>query len=158
MNLTIRRANNNDLKKIIKLIEEFYKTQDDKLNLNKFDNDLIDIEKTYFDTKGCFWVAESPLKKIVATLAIKYHANNTIELKRLYVDKKHQRQGIASKMVDKAINRTKKIKCHKIFLWTDKRYKTAQLFYKNLGFVQTKETTFYDADEAWNALLFEKEV
>lgn len=158
MNITIRRAKNKDLKKIIKLIEKFYTTHNDKLNLNKFDNDLVDIEKKYFDKKGYFWVAESTLNNIIATLAIKYHTNNTIELKRLYVDKKYQRQRIASKMVEKAINRTKTMNCHNIFLWTDKRYETAHPFYVNLGFSQTQETTFYDANESWNALLFEKEI
>lgn len=152
----ILSANNSDSQGIINLIAEFYASYNDKINLQKFDKDLTDIEKNYFQDNGHFWVVKNENGKIIASLGLKNHKNNTAELKRVVVATEYRRQGIASKLLSIAIEFAKKINCKEIFLWTDIRYKISHLFYEKSGFVYKKTKVFDNADQPWTALLYKK--
>lgn len=152
----IQIANNSDSKGIINLIEEFYSLNNDKVNLQKFDIDLTDLEKNYFQDNGHFWIVKNEESRVIASLGLKNYKNNTAELKRIAVSPEYQRQGIATELLATAIEYAKKINCKKVFLWTDIRYKISHIFYEKSGFVYKETIVFNNADLPWNALLYEK--
>jgi len=156
MKIIIRTANNQDIEGIINLIQEFYSAYNDKVNLQKYDSDLIDIEKNYFRVNGHFWIVENHKGRIIASMGLKNYTNNTAELKRVAVSYKYRRQGIATKLLATATEYAKKINCKKLFLWTDIRYKISHIFYEKAGFVYKETKVFNNADLPWTALLYEK--
>ncbi len=152
--IQIRKANNNDLLEIIKIIENHYAKYGDHVNLDFYDADLKDIEKNYFAQGGYFWVAEQE-SAIIGTCVVVPDGKKNIELKRLYVVDYQQDNGIGSKLFDTAVAFARENNFKKLFLWTDDRYSKAKKFYeyKNLRFV--KKILKKDADLPYQACLYE---
>jgi N-acetylglutamate synthase-like GNAT family acetyltransferase len=153
--ITVRKANNKDLPQIRQIIDNHYIKFGDRVNLNCYDSDLKDIEKSYFGKGGYFWVVHfADNNKIIATCAVLPISANKIELKRLYVLEKYQDKGIGSQLFDKAIIFAKEKKYTEIFLWTDDRYQKAINFYLYKKMRIIRKELKNDADKPYFAILF----
>lgn len=153
MTTKIRQAKNPDLQYIIEIIKEHYADFGDTFNLEKFDKDLQDIEQSYFQKNGYFWLAQAE-SNIVGTIALKPVQEGVAELKRFYVRKKFRRQGIGKQLLNACLDYARGKGLKKIILWTDIRYKQAQSFYLKNGFEPVDKKTFFDADVPWTAIKF----
>ena len=68
---TTRLANDHDQEAIIELIDQVYQEYGDRICLSGADQDLLDLEATYFDQQGAFWVMVEGLGRVVGTHAAK---------------------------------------------------------------------------------------
>ncbi len=155
--MIIRNATNNDIKYILKIIDENYKKYGDKINLKKYDNDLNNINESYFNKNGKFWVIELN-KNIIGCNAVIPIDSNTLEMKRIYIKKNFRRKKFGQKILNKAQNFAFNNNYKKIILWSDSRYKNAHNFFCKNGFIYKKNRIMNDADNKYRALLFEKKL
>lgn len=155
MNFEIRAATNDDLNGIIQIIDNHYKKYNDFVNLNFYDKDLNDLDKNYFHKNGFFWVAchES---KIIAFIAFIPKDDNICEVKRVYTDPLFHGTEISYALMKNLICFIKTKNYKKIILWSDTRYTKSHLFFIKNGFKKIKTQEFFDADNAYRAILFEK--
>ena len=158
MTTKIRTAKNIDLQSVIEIIREHYVDFGDRFNLEKFDSDLKDLEKSYFSRNGYFWIAQTDDDETVGMIAIKTLSDKTAEIKRFYVKKKFRRQGIGKQLLKTCLNYVQEKGFQKIILWTDIRYREAQGFYLKNGFDPTEIKKFFDADVPWTAVKFVKKL
>ena len=102
------------------------------------DSDLDDIQKHYIDNGGAFYILRND-DKVMGTIGLVAKTDNTIELTRLYIDKSQRSKGFGSKLVDRAIEFSRKSGFIKIKLNSNKIFKKAHNLYKRKGFFITKE-------------------
>ena len=73
--------------------------------------------------------------KIVGSLAVtRTHHPETAQLFKVYLAHAHRGNGTASAMLKHGITLARDMKCARIDLWTDTRFKTAHRFYEKHGF------------------------
>jgi ribosomal protein S18 acetylase RimI-like enzyme len=66
--------------------------------------DLDDIEHVYMKSPGNhFWVAESSAGEVIGMVGVQHHDEGVGEIRRLRVAERHQRQGIGSALVERAL-------------------------------------------------------
>lgn len=72
---------------------------------------------------------------------------DTLEVERIYIRSKFQKQGLGKHLLQKAIDIAHE--CHKKKIWLGvwEKNENAIAFYKKMGFVQTDVHTFYMGDE-----------
>ncbi len=126
-NFTIRKASVKDASVILKLI-------------NQYANESLMLPKTpykIYTTIQNFFVAETNDKNIVGCVALNVLWEDMGEICSLAIDKDHQRQGIATKLVKEAIEVAKSIELPKVIALT---YQKA--FFEYLGFTLVDKDKF----------------
>lgn len=110
----------------------------------EYDFDIDDPKKYYIDQGGMFYVIKDS-GKVIGTIAIINKGNHVAELKRLYVKKKYQGQGLGSKLFDTAIHFCKNNGFTKIEFETNKKFTKAHALYQRRGFriVKEDENSYY---------------
>lgn len=73
--------------------------------------------------------------------------NDSLEVERIYVWKKHHKQGLGKYLINKAIEIAKEQKKDKIWLGVWEKNERAITFYEKMGFVHTGAHSFYMGDE-----------
>lgn len=120
---------------IISLIDEILREYNQQICLERADNDLLDIDKNYFQKQGKFWVVTNEQQKVVGTLAFKIiEMGNSIEVKRFYLQKAYRGCGIAPKMIATIIDWAKTNHYQTITLWSDILFLRGHRFYEKMGF------------------------
>ncbi|MBN3271827.1 CMLO acetyltransferase, partial [Polyodon spathula] len=112
-----------------------------ELSLNA---DLLDINKTYMESKGsCFWVAESNdiVVGMVAVMPSKKEAG-TLELKRLSVRNNYRGLGIAKALCRTVSDFARLNGYQAVVLSTSVVQYEAQKLYEGVGYKKTKEYVF----------------
>lgn len=78
-----------------------------KIAENDVGADIDEIEKSYLNAGGHFWVAEltDPLHKgeVVGMIGVQQREKGSAEIRRLRVDERFRRRGIGSSLVDQAL-------------------------------------------------------
>lgn len=100
----------------------------------KLYEDLLDIQKFYFDKGDMFWLAVSDADRVVGMLGTQTAAPSDMWLKRLYILPAFKRNGIASSLLSVAeiFAHSRNItKIHTRFAYD---YKEAHSFYLARGF------------------------
>ncbi|EGC37167.1 hypothetical protein DICPUDRAFT_150274 [Dictyostelium purpureum] len=90
------------------------------------------------------WIAEKD-GKVVGSIFVVKHDENTAKLRLLYVDSSARGLGIASKLVDECIKFAQKVGYKKMILWTNSILVDAARIYKKFGFQlesEEKHSTF----------------
>jgi len=86
------------------------------------------------------WVIEE-YQQIIGTITVWIEPkvihgyNNVCHIEDVVVDEKHQKKGLGKKLMNKAINYAKEMKCYKVIL--DCSHKNVQ-FYKKCGFIKNE--------------------
>lgn len=75
-------------------------------------------------------------------------AEDTLEIERIYVDNRYQKQGIGKQLYDKAIERAKNHNIKRIWLGVWEHNHNALAFYDKMGFKHTDSHVFRMGDEA----------
>lgn len=97
-------------------------------------SDMDDIQKSYFENDGIFFVMTKD-EEIVGTGAIRRHADDICELKRLWLLREYQGKGLGYRMIQELLAFARSAGYRRIRLETDSVYqKRAVEFYKRIGF------------------------
>ena len=132
--MKLRQARNKDGNQIISLIRKCYRDYPDCYLDVVNDSPELNYVYSYFKkNKGKFWVYEKN-KRIIGCMGIAPGREKSIEIHKLYIDKKYRRKGLATRLLSMAETYALNSKIKKITLWTDTRSKTTEYtFTKVLG-------------------------
>ena len=119
------------------------------------DNDLNDIEKSYFDNNGYFGVAvDMNTNDIVGTFGLYPVTNEICELRKMYLLKHVRGKGLGQCILNYAIEIAKKNHYKKIVLETISPLKEAISLYRNNGFKEISPLEINDrVDQAFELKL-----
>uniref|UniRef100_A0A8C4RZD6 N-acetyltransferase domain-containing protein n=1 Tax=Erpetoichthys calabaricus TaxID=27687 RepID=A0A8C4RZD6_ERPCA len=118
------------------IIIVYYNTQIE----SALNSDMLDIKKTYMEAKdSCFWVAEYN-GKVVGTVAAvpSNELIDAIELKRMYVKKEHQCQGIGRALCKTVLEFASDNDYQTVMLSTFVFWYDARKFYEACGFTMRR--------------------
>jgi len=132
----LRRADNCDCPKIAELVftvlREYYLEPDPEAT----DADLKDIEKSYFERGGVFYVLEEEDGTIIASYGLYLIDDQTCELRKMYLHKAHRGKGLGKLLMEDALAKARQIGFKKMTLETASVLKEAISLYKKYGFVE----------------------
>ena len=147
---SIRRGRPEDTSQVIALIGRCFSAYPGcVLDLPGLDADLHHISSLYEQQGGRFWVAETmanPQKsgpepqQIIGCVGYTPHKDQSIELKRLYVDASMRRRGLATALLQLVMEKAQECGASRLDLWSDTRFIEAHAFYQRHGFVGPGET------------------
>lgn len=145
MNVTIRKANRQDVVDIVRLLA------DDALGAKRerYEDPLPSqyyaaFDQINTDNNSCLIVAEIG-NKVIGTLQITfityltYQGGKRALIEAVRIDRTFRGKGIGKVMFEWAISKSREEGCHLVELTTDKTRPDALHFYKNLGFVPSHE-------------------
>jgi putative acetyltransferase len=142
----IRNAKNEDsmplLRQIIVPILHHYKVlpDDQFAQFDSSDSDMLDIEANYFRRGGCFEViftkVEEGKEVLVGSMGIYPHHDTACELRKMYLHENARAIGLGSKLLQRALEKAKKMGFEKMELETASPLKEAIALYKKFGFRQ----------------------
>tara|TARA_B100001741_G_C16479106_1_gene563924 strand:- start:688 stop:1161 length:474 start_codon:yes stop_codon:yes gene_type:complete len=138
--MKLRQARNKDGNQIISLIRKCYRDYPDCYLDVVNDSPELNYVYSYFKkNKGKFWVYEKN-KRIIGCMGIAPGREKSIEIHKLYIDKKYRRKGLATRLLSMAETYALNYKIKKITLWTDTRFKESHKTYKSLNYKKLKTT------------------
>jgi putative acetyltransferase len=137
--IIFRSAKNADTKKIKNLVfgvlAEYGLTPD----TDGIDADLDDIESNYINRGGVFEILEDKSGEILGTVGLFPLDKETIELRKMYFDKRLRGRGIGKKTLERMIETARRLGYKTIHLETASVLKAAIGLYKKYGFQPTTE-------------------
>ena len=147
-------------KKLIEFIGKMYLEIDDRICLNGYDNDLLDISKYYFERKGQFWLVINDTGEIMGSIACRRYTddNSVLEMKRLYLDKYLRGKGVSDELFQIVCNWANQNNFKSIVLWSDVRYTTGHRFFNKLGFVKKHSRIMNDAAQPYQEYKYELKI
>jgi RimJ/RimL family protein N-acetyltransferase len=96
---------------------------------------LLDI---FSETRrSAFWVVETG-DQIIGTFGIESRSDDSTELRRMYLDRRHRGRGIAERMLQCAETRARELGFAKLILSTAEVQKAAITFYRKSGYRPVK--------------------
>ncbi|MEE9195867.1 MAG: GNAT family N-acetyltransferase [Alphaproteobacteria bacterium] len=111
-------------------------------DLEGIDADLVDPATAFKRQGGRLWVAVAG-RKIVGSIGYALdQGRETVELKKLYVNRAFRRRGLASRLYDLVRGAAVDHGAAAIDLWSDTRFHQAHAFYLSKGFEQLAESRF----------------
>lgn len=134
----LRPADNQDCENIALLVYEVLKEYGLKPDPDSTDADLRDIESSYFDRGGKFFVLETEDGSIVGAYGLYPMDKQTCELRKMYLHKAHRGKGHGKFMLDDAIAKARQIGFRKMVLETASVLKEAISLYRSYGFMEYK--------------------
>ncbi len=145
--LSLRVARDADSAKMIRLVGEVLQEYGETICLSPggAEADLQEIERSYLDAGGCFWVLETHRNSnqaIVGTHAAVLDPRDSRKciLKRLYLSREFRGSGNGDRLMQAAIDWAIDQQCERIEFWSDTRFKRAHRFFARLGFIASGET------------------
>jgi putative acetyltransferase len=136
---TLRPATNLDQPAIWALISSVLRNYGITTDLASTDQDLADIEASFGQRGGCFFVLlDGPT--VVGTVALNRESPSCCELGRMYLSPAYRRRGLGRMLLDKAITEAKAQGYAGIHLKTAAVLVEAIRLYESVGFVRTSDT------------------
>lgn len=139
--ISIRVGRDEDSEGLIALVSGCFEEYEGcVLNLDGIDADLIAPATAFNGQGGRFWVAAVG-GKIVGSIGYGVKdGGETVELKKLYVNREYRRRGLASRLYDLVHGAAVDHGATTIDLWSDTRFLEAHAFYLSKGFDLQPET------------------
>lgn len=128
-----RPAQSADATEIQSLIARVYAEYGCTLDLDGLDRHLVDPGRVFREQHGEFWVVESD-GRIAATVAIRFHDDDSAELKSLYVHPDFRRRGWGRALTGFVMAQAVRQGKRRMILWSDARFLSAHRLYQRLGF------------------------
>jgi putative acetyltransferase len=133
--LNLRKASKKDESKIMDLVKSILSGYGLKTNPHETDKDLFDLENYYFSKSGWFAVIEKD-NEIIGSYGIFKIDEKTCELRKMYLSKDYQGQGLGKLMMENAFKKALELGYSEIILETNKLLDKAISLYSKYGFVQ----------------------
>jgi GNAT superfamily N-acetyltransferase len=141
--LSIRPYRPEDKPGIVAIIDSVYRDYNYSMDFEHFDSDLADVETTYEDAGGAFWVADDG-GVVAGCVGVVPHGVDTCELKRLYVNASYRRRGLATRLLATARGWAMSRGYRRMILWSDVLLAAAHTLYLKSGFRAANETRAID--------------
>jgi len=132
----LRRANNADCKKIANLVYDVLKEYDLKPDPESTDADLKDIEHSYFQRGGAFYVLEEEDGSIIGAYGLYSIDKATCELRKMYLHSSYRGKGFGKLLLDNALAQARQPGFERVTLETASALKEAISLYKSYGFAE----------------------
>jgi len=132
----LRLANNKDCVKVTELVYGVLKEYDLKPDPGATDVDLKDIEQSYFERGGAFYVLEEEDGLIIASYGLYLIDEATCELRKMYLHSSYRSKGLGKLLLEDALAKARQIGFKKMTLETASVLKEAISLYKSYGFVE----------------------
>ena len=151
--LTIRRAESPEDHRLVRaLFEEYAASLGFDLDFQDFQQELAELPGRYSPPAGCILVGESA-GQVVGCVALRRHAGDIAEMKRLYVKPSCRGQGAGRKLAEAVIAEARERGYTRMRLDTVASMGPANALYRSLGFVETER---YRHNPLPDALFFER--
>lgn len=144
----VRSATNKDCESIQKLVFSVLREYGLTPEADGTDADISDIETNYINRGGLFEILEDADGKLLGTVGLFPIDAETIELRKMYFDKRLRGLGFGKKTLERMIEKAREMKFKRIYLETANVLKEAVGLYEKHGFQPTTEgmhTTRCDA-------------
>ncbi len=129
----IRTFRPEDKPGVVAVIKSVYDDYNYVVDFDEFEADLVDVQSTYQDAGGEFWVADDR-GLIAGSVGILPHEGDTCELKRLYVGHAYRRRGLATRLLATARGWAMSRGFRRMVLWSDVLLTAAHALYLKKGF------------------------
>jgi len=134
----LRPANNIDSKKITELVFNILKEYNLKPDPACTDADIKDIEQSYFERGGTFYVLEEKNGSIIGVYGLYPVDRQTCELRKMYLHSSYRGKGLGKLLLEDALSKARQIGFKRMTLETASVLKEAISLYKSYGFVEYK--------------------
>jgi len=128
---------------IVAVIKSVYDDLNYLIDFDAFEIDLVDIQSTYEDAGGAFWVLDDG-GTIAGCVGVLSKEGDVCELKRLYLGKAYRRRGWGTRLLMTARGWAIAKGFRRMALWSDVLFEPAHRFYLTSGFKKTSETRAID--------------
>ena len=132
----LRPANNKDCEKIANLVYGVLEEYNFRPDPESTDADLKDIEQSYFERGGAFYVLEEKAGSIIGAYGLCPVDKAACELRKMYLHSSFRRKGFGKLLLDSAIAKARQIGFERMILETASVLKEAIGLYKSYGFVE----------------------
>ena len=132
----LRCANNRDCPGIADLVYTVLAEYNLKPAPESTDADIKDIEQSYFERGGAFYVLEDREATIIGAYGLWPLDKATCELRKMYLKKAMRRKGLGKLILENALAEARRIGFEKITLETASPLKEAIALYKSYGFTE----------------------
>jgi len=134
----LRPANNKDREKITDLVYGVLRQYGLKPDGACTDADLKDIERSYSERGGTFYVLEEEDGSIIGAYGLYPVDKRTCELRKMYLRSSYRGRGLGRLLLDDALVRARQMGFERMTLETASVLKEAIALYKSYGFVEYK--------------------
>jgi putative acetyltransferase len=128
---------------IVAVIKSVYDDFNYLIDFDVFEIDLVDIQSTYEDAGGAFWVLDDG-GTIAGCVGVLPKEGDACELRRLYLGRAYRRRGWGTRLLMTARGWAIAKGFGRMFLWSDVLFEPAHRFYLKSGFKKTSETRAID--------------
>jgi putative acetyltransferase len=135
----IRSATNEDCPKVQNLVFGVLREYDLSIETASTDADIADIEAYYLKRGGVFEIVEDASGNLLGTIGLYPLDAETVELRKMYFDRKLRGRGVGKKMLERMIAAAKAAGFKRIYLETASILKAAAALYEKYGFQPTAE-------------------
>ena len=132
----LRLANNKDCGEVMELVYGVLREYGLKPDPGATDIDLKDIEQSYFERGGAFYVLEEGDGAIIASYGLYLIDKQTCELRKMYLHNAHRGKGLGKLLLEDALVKARQLGFKKMTLETASVLKEAISLYKSYGFVE----------------------
>jgi putative acetyltransferase len=132
----LRPADNKDCKKVIELVFGVLKEYDLKPDPAATDVDIKDVEQSYFERAGTFYVLEEKDGSIIGAYGLYPIDKATCELRKMYLHSSHRGKGLGKLLLEDALSKARQIGFKRITLETASVLKEVISLYKSYGFIE----------------------
>ena len=102
----------------------------------RLSEDLLDIQKNYFDKGDMFWIALDGNDRVIGMIGTSTVSVSDMWLKRLFIKPTHKRKGLGSALLATAEEYAKSKGIINIHTRFAEWYKEASVFYPAKGFIE----------------------
>jgi putative acetyltransferase len=136
----LRLANNKDCESVARLVYGVLIEYGLKPDPGCTDTDLRDIESSYFDRGGTFYVLEEEDGSVIGAYGLYPMDERTCELRKMYLDKAHRGKGLGKLLLEDGLSKARQLGFERMILETASVLKEAIALYKSYGFVEYDPT------------------
>ena len=132
----MRCADNRDCPRIAELVFTALREYSLEPDPESTDADLKDIEWSYFDRGGAFYVLEDRPGSIIGAYGLYRIDEATCELRKMYLRKSFRGMGLGKLLLEDALTRAKQMGFARVTLETASVLMEAISLYRSYGFVE----------------------
>ena len=132
----LRLADNKDCGKVTELVYGVLMEYDLKPDPGATDIDLKDIEQSYFERGGAFYVLEEKDGSIIGAYGLYPVDKATCELRKMYLPISYRGKGLGKLLLESALLKSRQLGFKRMILETASVLKEAITLYKSYGFVE----------------------
>ena len=132
----LRPANNRDCEKVTELVCSVLKEYNLKPDPACTDDDIKDIEHSYFERGGAFYVLEEKDGSIIGAYGLYPVDKATCELRKMYLYSSYRSKGLGKLLLEDALSKARQMGFKRMNLETASVLKEAISLYKSYGFVE----------------------